>query len=395
MNTVAAPLWTKSFILCLANNLFLFIFYFAQTTILPIYILKELGGNLTQAGLAMTLFMISAILVRPFSGLIIEKFGVRKTLIVSEIFFSLFSLTYLLADQLTALFIIRFLHGIWFSILTTVCVPVVNQFIPEQRKGEGMGYFVMSVNLGIVLGPLIGLSLIEYWSYIQVSTLLIALVFIGFVFCLVIPVKEPEKPLNNNLHEKKSLGLTDFVEKKALPVAGLAMLISFSYASIMSFIAPFAASKDLMAYAGLFFVVFAISMMSLRPITGKIYDRKGPQYVIYPALLAFSLGLLLLSQIQTLWGFMLAAILVGIGFGSVQPCIQTLAIQRAPKHRIGYATSTFYTFYDLGIAIGSVLIGAIIAAYSYQTAFVMCAVLTLCGIGYFHLVVQAKAVTNR
>ncbi|NLZ86046.1 MAG: MFS transporter, partial [Gammaproteobacteria bacterium] len=152
--------------------------------------------------------------------------------------------------------------------------------------------------------------------------------------------------------------------------------------------------KDLMAYAGLFFVVFAISMMSLRPITGKIYDRKGPQYVIYPALLAFSLGLFLLSQIQTLWGFMLAAVLVGVGFGSVQPCIQTLAIQRAPKHRIGYATSTFYTCYDLGIAIGSVLIGAIIAAYSYQTAFVICAVLTLSSMGYFHLVVQAKAVKN-
>ena len=165
MNANAAPLWTKSFVLCLANNLFLFIFYFAQTTILPIYILKELGGNLTQAGLAMTLFMVSAIAVRPFSGLIIEKFGVRRTLIISEVFFSLFSLTYLLADQLTILFIIRFLHGIWFSILTTVCVPVVNQFIPEQRKGEGMGYFVMSVNLGIVLGPLIGLSLMEYWSY--------------------------------------------------------------------------------------------------------------------------------------------------------------------------------------------------------------------------------------
>ena len=393
MNAIVAPLWTKSFVLCLANNLFLFIFYFAQTTILPIYILKELGGNLTQAGLAMTLFMVSAIAVRPFSGLIIEKFGIRKTLIVSEIFFSLFSLAYLLADQLTILFIIRFLHGIWFSILTTACVPVVNQFIPEQRKGEGMGYFVMSVNLGIVLGPLIGLSLIEYWSYFQVSTLLIALVFIGFIFCLLIPVKEPEKMIDNT-DKKTSLGLTDFVEKKALPVAGLAMLISFSYASIMSFIAPFAASKDLMAYAGLFFVIFAISMMSLRPITGKIYDRKGPQYVIYPALLAFSLGLFLLSQIQTLWGFMLAAVLVGVGFGSVQPCIQTLAIQRAPKHRIGYATSTFYTCYDLGIAIGSVLIGAIIAAYSYQTASMICAVLTLSSMGYFHLVVQAKAVKN-
>ena len=389
MKSNLLPLWTKPFVLCLANNLFLFIFYFAQTTILPIYILKELGGNLAQAGLAMTLFMISAIAVRPFSGLIIEKLGIRKTLIVSGIFFSLFSLAYLLADQLTTLFIIRFLHGIWFSILTTVCVPVVNQFIPEQRKGEGMGYYVMSVNLGIVLGPLIGLSLIEYWSYFQITTLLIALVFIGFAFCLMIPVKETENIIQT-IPEKKGLALSDVVEKKALPVAVLAALISFSYASIMSFIAPFAASKNLMAYASLFFVVFAISMMSLRPITGKIYDRKGPQYVIYPALLVFSLGLFLLSQIQTLWGFLLAAVLIGVGFGSAQPCIQTLAIQRAPKHRIGYATSTFYTFYDVGIAVGSLLIGALIATYSYQFAFILCSLLTLCSIVYFKLVVQVK-----
>ncbi|BCT89101.1 MFS transporter [Acinetobacter variabilis] len=389
MKSNLLPLWTKPFVLCLANNLFLFIFYFAQTTILPIYILKELGGNLAQAGLAMTLFMISAIAVRPFSGLIIEKLGIRKTLIVSGIFFSLFSLAYLLADQLTTLFIIRFLHGIWFSILTTVCVPVVNQFIPEQRKGEGMGYYVMSVNLGIVLGPLIGLSLIEYWSYFQITTLLIALVFIGFAFCLMIPVKESENIIQT-IPDKKGLALSDVVEKKALPVAVLAALISFSYASIMSFIAPFAASKNLMAYASLFFVVFAISMMSLRPITGKIYDRKGPQYVIYPALLIFSLGLFLLSQIQTLGGFLLAAVLIGIGFGSAQPCIQTLAIQRAPKHRIGYATSTFYTFYDVGIAVGSLLIGALIAAYSYQFAFILCSLLTLCSIVYFKLVVQVK-----
>lgn len=389
MKSNLLPLWTKPFVLCLANNLFLFIFYFAQTTILPIYILKELGGNLAQAGLAMTLFMISAIAVRPFSGLIIEKLGIRKTLIVSGIFFSLFSLAYLLADQLTTLFIIRFLHGIWFSILTTVCVPVVNQFIPEQRKGEGMGYYVMSVNLGIVLGPLIGLSLIEYWSYFQITTLLIALVFIGFAFCLMIPVKETENIIQT-IPDKKGLVFSDVVEKKALPVAVLAALISFSYASIMSFIAPFATSKNLMAYASLFFVVFAISMMSLRPITGKIYDRKGPQYVIYPALLVFSLGLFLLSQIQTLWGFLLAAVLIGVGFGSAQPCIQTLAIQRAPKHRIGYATSTFYTFYDVGIAVGSLLIGALIATYSYQFAFILCSLLTLCSIVYFKLVVKLR-----
>lgn len=390
MNATVTPLWTKSFLLCLANNLFLFIFYFAQTTILPIYILKELGGSVTQAGLTLTLFMVSAILIRPFSGLIIDKLGQHRTLIISATMFCFIAFGYLFISNMTSLYILRLIHGVWFSILTTVCVPVVNQFIPDSRRGEGMGYYAMSVNLGIVLGPLIGLSLIPYLSYTMVTAVLVAMIFIGYIFCFLIPVQEVKQP--DSEAEKTKLGLSDFVEKKSLTVALMVMMISFSYASIMSFIAPFASSIHLMQYAGLFFVVFAISMMSLRPITGKIYDRKGPQYVIYPAVLTFSLGLLVLSQIHTLTGFMLAAVLIGLGFGSAQPCLQTLAIQRAPKHRIGYATSTFYTCYDIGIAIGSLVVGMMITKQSFSFAFIICATLTALSLLYFKFVVQRTTV---
>lgn len=390
MNATVTPLWTKSFLLCLANNLFLFIFYFAQTTILPIYILKELGGSVTQAGLTLTLFMVSAILIRPFSGLIIDKLGQRRTLIISATMFCFIALGYLFISNMTSLYILRLIHGVWFSILTTVCVPVVNQFIPDSRRGEGMGYYAMSVNLGIVLGPLIGLSLIPYLSYTMVTAVLVAMIFIGYIFCFLIPVQEVKQP--DSEAEKTKLGLSDFVERRSLTVALMVMMISFSYASIMSFIAPFASSIHLMQYAGLFFVVFAISMMSLRPITGKIYDRKGPQYVIYPAVLTFSLGLLVLSQIHTLTGFMLAALLIGLGFGSAQPCLQTLAIQRAPKHRIGYATSTFYTCYDIGIAIGSLVVGMMITKQSFSFAFIICAALTALSVLYFKFVVQRTTV---
>lgn len=390
MNATVTPLWTKSFLLCLANNLFLFIFYFAQTTILPIYILKELGGSVTQAGLTLTLFMVSAILIRPFSGLIIDKLGQHRTLIISATMFCFIAFGYLFISNMTSLYILRLIHGVWFSILTTVCVPVVNQFIPDSRRGEGMGYYAMSVNLGIVLGPLIGLSLIPYLSYTMVTAVLVAMIFIGYIFCFLIPVQEVKQP--DSEAEKIKLGLSDFVEKKSLTVALMVMMISFSYASIMSFIAPFASSIHLMQYAGLFFVVFAISMMSLRPITGKIYDRKGPQYVIYPAVLTFSLGLLVLSQIHTLTGFMLAAVLIGLGFGSAQPCLQTLAIQRAPKHRIGYATSTFYTCYDIGIAIGSLVVGMMITKQSFSFAFIICAALTALSLLYFKFVVQRTTV---
>lgn len=384
----AQQLWNKSFILCLANNLFLFVFYFAQTTILPIYIVNELHGTLAQAGLAMTLFMASSIAVRPFSGLIIEKIGRKKALYISETLFCLFSFAYIFADNLTFLLVIRLFHGIWFSILTTVTVPIANDFIPANRKGEGMGYFVMSVNLGIVLGPLIGLTLIQQLSYQMVAAILAGIICLGFAFCFLIPIQETIK--NQVKTVKRKLSVHDFVEKKALPVSIMAMIISFSYASIMSFIATFSESKNLLAYASLFFVVFAISMMSLRPITGKIYDRKGPNYVVYPAIALFSLGLIILSQINTVTGLMIAAVFVGMGFGSAQPCLQTLSIQHSPKDRIGHATSTFFTCYDIGIALGSILLGVLIAHQGYSFAYLLCAFITALSLVFYKLFVDRK-----
>jgi predicted MFS family arabinose efflux permease len=384
----AQQLWNKSFILCLANNLFLFIFYFAQTTILPIYILNELHGTLAQAGLAMTLFMASSIAVRPFSGLIIEKIGRKKALYISETLFCLFSFAYIFADNLTFLLVIRLFHGIWFSILTTVTVPIANDFIPANRKGEGMGYFVMSVNLGIVLGPLIGLTLIQQLSYQMVAAILAGIICVGFAFCFLIPIQETIKTQVETV--KRKLSVHDFVEKKALPISIMAMIVSFSYASIMSFISTYAESKNLLSYASLFFVVFAISMMSLRPITGKIYDRKGPNFVVYPAITLFSIGLIVLSQINSVTGLMIAAVFVGMGFGSAQPCLQTISIQHSPKDRIGHATSTFFTCYDIGIAIGSILLGMVIAHQGYSFAYLLCALITALSLVFYKLFVDRK-----
>ena len=381
-------LWNKSFILCLFNNLFLFIFYFAQTTILPIYIVNELGGSLSQAGLAMTLFMLSAIAIRPFSGLIIEKFGVKKTLYVSEIMFCLCSVAYIFVDSLLFLLVLRFLHGIWFSIVTTVTVPIANNFIPDSRKGEGMGYFLVSVNLGIVLGPLIGLSLIQSVSYASISTLLSVSVWVGFAFCLMIPIATQK--VKTETTPKRKLGLQDFVEKKAIPVSLMVMMVSFAYASIMSFISTFAELRNMLSYASLFFVIFAVSMMILRPITGKIYDRKGASYVIYPAIILFALGLIVLSQVHSVFGFMLAAALIGVGFGSAQPCLQTISIQRSPKDRIGHATSTYFCCYDIGIALGALILGWIIAGYDYTAAYLLCAVVTLISLIFYKFVVAKQ-----
>ncbi len=379
MSTATAEkLWNRSFLLCVATNLFLFIYYYALLTILPIYIMKALGGSVSQAGLALTLFLVSSIAIRPFSGLIIEKVGKKKAFLASSAMFMLLALGYLFVDSMLALLVIRFVHGIWFSVLTTVTVPIANEFIPEQRKGEGMGYYVMSTNLAVVFGPLIALTVVQYSNFTTLFAVLTGIIALSFIFCLMIPVKEHVQSVILSQDEvRPKFSWHHIIETRAVPIGFVALVTSFAYSSIMSFITAYSESKHLLAYTSLFFIVFAISMIVVRPWIGKIYDRKGPSAVIYPSFLFFALGLFTVSMMSNQWILWLSAVFIGIGYGSLFPCFQTLAIQAVPKERMGHAISTFFTLFDLGMAVGSVVLGLVIARFGFESTYALCAVLVL------------------
>lgn len=389
MSVSAERLWNRSFILCLFNNFFLFVYYFALLTILPTYIMKDLDGSVKEAGLALTLFLASSIAIRPFSGMIIEKLGKKISMRGAGVIFALFAFSYLLVDSMWSLLLVRFLHGIWFSILTTVAVPVANEFIPEQRKGEGMGYFVMSTNLGVVFGPLLALTVIQFTSFKVLFGILAVIISLGLIFCWMLKIIELPKPEAIST-EKTSLSLQDILEVKVLAVSFVALLTAFAYSGIMSFITAFSETKQLLGYTSVFFIVFAASMLLVRPWVGKIYDRKGPSAVIYPSFIFFAIGLVIVSLISNQWILWLSAVFIGIGYGSLFPCLQTLAIQSVDKQRMGHAISTFFTLFDLGLAIGSVAMGILIAYWGFETTYVLSAVLVIVTILVYRQYVAKK-----
>ena len=389
MSVAPERLWNRSFILCLLNNFFLFVYYFALLTILPIYIMKDLGGTVREAGLALTLFLASSIAIRPFSGLIIEKLGKKVSLRAAGVIFALFAFSYLLVDSMSSLLAVRFFHGIWFSILTTVTVPIANEFIPEHCKGEGMGYFVMSTNLGVVFGPLLALSIIQVTSFQVLFGLLAVIISVGLIFCWMLNITELP-PATPRKAEKSRFSLHDILELRVLAVSFVALLTAFSYSSITSFITPYSESKQLLAYAGIFFIVFAVSMLLVRPWVGKIYDRKGPSAVIYPSFVFFAIGLLIVSLVSNQWILWLSAIFIGIGYGSLFPCLQTLAIQSVEKQRMGHAISTFFTLFDLGLAVGSIVMGLLIAQWGFEQTYIFCAVLIMLTLWVYRQYVAKK-----
>ncbi|UUS65916.1 MULTISPECIES: MFS transporter [unclassified Acinetobacter] len=383
-----ASLWNKSFVFCLCNNLFLFSYYFALLTILPIYIMKELGGSIQQAGMALTLFLVSSIAIRPFSGMIIERFGKANSVRISGFIFVVFALSYLWIDSMWSLLFIRFLHGFWFSILTTVNVPIVNDYIPDHRKGEGMGYFVMSTNLGVVIGPFLALSMIQFSSFSTLFAVLALLVAVGYIFTWLVQIQEHvQHKSSDQASQSAAIQWRDVIETRVLAISFVALLTAFAYSSVMSFITAYAELKHLLAYTSIFFIVFAVSMLIVRPWVGKVYDRKGPSAVIYPSFICFAIGLMVVSFLTNQWVLWISAVFMGIGYGSVFPCLQTVAIQTVEKARIGHAISTFFALFDIGLAVGSVIMGVLIAYFGFQATYLFCAVMVLFTLWMYRLFV--------
>ncbi|MFB5282641.1 MFS transporter [Peribacillus sp. Hz7] len=371
--TNASKIWTMPFFVALINNFFLFIVYYSLITILPVYVIRELKGSEVQAGLMMTIFMLSAIFVRPFSGKIIDVLGKRKTLIVAELFFGLSTFLYLWVDDLYLLLALRFFHGIWFSIVTTVLIAIANDIVPDKRKGEGLGYFAMSMNLAVVVGPFIALTAVQFFPYQSLFLGLAVAIVIGFLGSFSIKISE-NRPI---ILERKPLSIHDLFEVRAIPIAIVGCLTAFSYSSIMSFISVYAEGEGVFEYVSLFFVVFASAMILVRPFTGRLYDRRGPNYVIYPSFIFFAIGLFVLSSMHSVTMLLIAGALIGMGYGSIVPCFQTLAIQSAEKHRSSHATSTFFTLFDSGMAAGAFVLGIISSYLGYSMLYIICGIIVV------------------
>ena len=230
----------------------------------------------------MTIFLVSAIITRPFTGKLLDIVGKRKMLLISLFFYLICTVLYYFITPFEGLLALRFFQGIWFSIVTTAAGSIAADIVPATRRGAGLGYFVMSTNLAVVVGPFIALFIIQSFSYDALFILMSVLMIIGALVSLLIPKVETEGIENR----KKGFTWNDLFEKKAVPIALLAGLVAFSYASVLSYLSIYAQEKGLLPYASLFFVFFAAVMLITRPFTGRIFDEKGPAYILIPGSLA-------------------------------------------------------------------------------------------------------------
>lgn len=367
-------LWTKDFWAITLISFIIFFVFYVLLTLLPLYIADKLHASADKAGLLVTLFLAAGIVVRPFAGQWVGKYSNKTILMLSSLAFLAVTALYPFCRSIEALLFIRVLHGITFGVITTVKGTISARLIPASRRGEGISFFSLAMGLAMVIGPWIGLNMARHSAFIQAFWLCTGVAVIAIALSLMIRVPPVIRHADGS---QPKLGFSAMFDKAALPFALVTFFMTFSYAGVSAFLTLYARELDLMAAASNFLLCYAIFLMICRAFTGNVCDKKGPKYVVYPCLLAFTLGLVTLGYTHGSVSMVIAGALIGIGYGSVTPIFQTQIISAVEPHKIGVANSLFFNAMDAGMALGAFVMGLMVEGVGYRAIYLVGAVLVV------------------
>lgn len=366
LNEQKEPLWTKNFVtIALINFIIIVIFYLLMVTIAS-YAVQEFDASTAQAGLVSGIYIVGALIGRLITGRIIQSVGAKKILVIGLTLFVFTLLLYFIPAGITVLLGIRLLNGIAVGIASTATGTIIAQILPMARKGEGIGYYSMSSTLGTAVGPFIGLLLIQQTTYFIIFTMCVVLAVISLAASFTTTISQHPKLENTT---QKGFHISQFIDLKALPIGILIMLYALGYAGILSFINFFAEERDVVAASSMFFLVYAIALLVTRPFTGRLMDAKGANIVMYPGIVLFGMGLILLSTTHSSFTLLLAGAIIGVGYGNVASTFQALAIKVTTPEKMGLATSTYFIGLDIGLGFGPYFLGYLEPMVGYGTLY--------------------------
>lgn len=364
-------LWTKDFVIITFISLFSFLSFQMLLPTLPVYATK-LGGSDTHAGLVIGVFTFSALLIRPFTGYALDAYGRRGLLIIGLIILGISVFSYSLVPSLLFLLLARFIHGFGWGLTSTSASTVAADVIPKSRMGEGMGYYGLAGTLSMAVAPALGLFIINKYTFNTLFLLATCMAVIALVLAFTVRYREvSEKALKFSL-----------IEKAALPPTVVIFFITMTYGAIVSFLVLYSAERGI-ANIGIFFTIYAIALAISRPFAGRIVDKIGFNIVVIPGIVLIMLAMYILYCAVNINWFLLAAVVYGIGFGAAQPSLQALAIISTPLERRGAANATFFTGFDLGIGLSSIMWGIVAEAIGYSLMYLCTVIPALLGLIFY------------
>ena len=369
-------LLTRAFVLGFAAN-FLHSLSLHSYLHLPGF-LQDLGADALGIGIVMATMSMSAIVLRPLVGRIIDERGRRVVVLVGGVVNILACLAYLTVETLGPwLYTIRVVHGLAQALLFSVLFTIAADVIPAARRVEGIALFGISGMIPLSLAGLIGDTILARGEYEHLFVFTACAAAAGHAVGTALPDSRPP----GSGDPARSFFRSVFAPP-LLPIWVVGFGFSLAIASYFTFLKTWVLAREIGSVGG-FFTAYTVAAVGLRVALGWLPDRIGPKRTLVPALVLLSAGVGVLSISEGELGVIVAGALCGTGHGYAFPITSALVVSRARASERGAALAAFTALFDLGLLVGGPTLGLLVTLTDYETMFAASGGVVLVGLAIF------------
>ncbi len=353
MSKPAKALYTKDFLLATIASVFVGGYSILLLTLTLMYG-NDAGFTAAAAGLLSSVFAFASLGMRPFSGLLCDRFPKKRLLILSAVGYTVLPLLFLAELPYGVLLGARIAQGFCMGVASTAVAAIATSFIPKSHFTEGVSIFGVGMSACSAVAPGIGLWILAH-----------------LIIALVLPIRcreTTEKP-----QSKACLGelLRGLYEPTALYSAACTLFLAVMQITVMQFLSYYTASRGVNGtYA--FYTLSAVAVVTVRLTIGRISGAKADRVILLTGTLILAAaygGLRLLFPTALSLGIL--SVLYGCGHSMSGIVLNSMALSEAPPERMGAANATYLAASDLGYAVGPLLWNSYCARYGYSQIYLL------------------------
>ncbi|HZX13353.1 MAG TPA: MFS transporter [Thermodesulfobacteriota bacterium] len=369
---------SKNFSLITIANFFLFC-NFSSFFLLPLFI-KKLGGNEANIGFIMGSFGVTSLGSIPIVAFLIDKYGRRRFMLFGAIVMFLSSLSYLFVRELSPIFyILRMLQGTGFAFFFTSAGAAIADFIPEVKRGQGLGIFGAFTIASYALGPTMGEGVIEKLGFRFFFIYASSFSLIAILLVYLTRDADFKRSVEPYVFDFFRLA---FSKRYAVPLLSN-LILAGGFGSVLNFISVFVRQKGLDVFY--FFLIYAVTITSVRIIGGKVSDVFGRKKVASPSLFVFSLSITAMIFINSVYKLVLISFLFSLSYGMLYPTLSALMMDKAKPDERGKAMGAFNACFGIGTNFLAFVFGVIARDWGFTSMYLISAAFVFLGFLLFTL----------
>ena len=339
--------------------------------VIPLYA-AELGATVAEVGLIVaTISYVTAFLLIPF-GILSDKFGRQNLLVGGLAIFTVAPLLYPLASNPEQLILVRAVHGLAAAAFLPAAIALVVDLTPEINRGEAIGWYTASLQLGLMAGPITGGFLASYFGFDAAFYGCSAVSLVGLVVVLCRLGALAQRPTAVPDRASSSWGWLGHPLVIAVLLAP--MFVAVGSGTIASYIPLYGTRFGITeAAAGSIITAVYASSALLRAPAGRLSDRVDKRLLLLGGLAVSAVAVSLFSFFRGLMQFIIIGVVFGVGMGIAMPAGLAMAADFSPAEGRGLSMAIPTCFFQVGLAAGPTAMGFVAEASDFETMFLACA----------------------